>query len=326
MLQRLRPGCTFIGLLFVCPELSPWAPMRRASPRSSTGTSRHSATPGRRQKPAEDRRDRGVVGGAGNVNRQLDDLAEAGRAHGLTPEQLDAVRRAVGLGHKRKIALDRIPWAVSRDKAHGLAGAFAGHFGGFLRKEYREHFILGQHEAREWMTHWLPAHLTSLRIRDDADRLSIQAFLDEPLPSLPVLSPEPAWSSIPQPERPGIVTQGGNRLEVLAKRWVPGLGTFLPSMQKLMEPLARSSLCGGPPSPPNWIGALRALRGTAIGASMFKWGKGVFIALALMLVAADMIGAQAGRSYAWSAAIITAGILGAIVLATMWALDRSMRS
>jgi hypothetical protein len=262
---------------------------------------------------------------AANVNRRLDNLAAAGRAHGLTPVQLDAVRRAVGLEHKQKIALDRIPWEASRDKAHGLAGAFAGHFGGFLRKEYREHdFILGLHEAREWMAYWLPAHLTSLCI-PDADRLSIRSFLDEPLPSLPLLSPEPAWSSIPQPDKAMMVTEGGNRLEVLTKRWVPALGMFLPSIQKLMEPVVRSGLGAGPPSPPNWIGALRMLRGTAIGASMFRWGKKVFIVLALMLVAADLIGALAIRSQGWSAAFIAASFLGGVVLAVMRALDRWMR-
>ena len=114
---------------------------------------------------------------AAKVNRQLLDLdAALSRLDtlGLDAERATqveaiktAIRQAVGLDKKSQITLRRIPADVPA--ARRLAGAFGGHFGGFLRRDYREaDFLTGQHEARQWLTKWLTLWLQSHA--DDVDR------------------------------------------------------------------------------------------------------------------------------------------------------------
>ena len=101
--------------------------------------------------------------------RGLNDALQTLDNLGLPPEQAkeikDNIRASVGLDDKAEITLQRIPHELTTSKR--LAGAFGGHFGGFLRQDFREaDFITGRHEARqwfaEWLTRWLNDHAASI--------------------------------------------------------------------------------------------------------------------------------------------------------------------
>ncbi len=71
-----------------------------------------------------------------------------------------AIRKAVGLDGKAQITLQRVPAEVPASRR--LASSFWGHFGGFLRRDFREaDFITGQYEARQWLVQWLALWLQS---------------------------------------------------------------------------------------------------------------------------------------------------------------------
>jgi predicted acylesterase/phospholipase RssA len=76
----------------------------------------------------------------------------------LPPEECKQLKQeileAAGLDGKEIVTLQRIPQAAA--VARRLASAFGGHFGGFLRRDYRvADFITGKHEARSWLSVWL---------------------------------------------------------------------------------------------------------------------------------------------------------------------------
>ncbi len=111
-------------------------------------------------------------------------------ALGLPAEAAEAlktkIREAVGLNDKTAITLQRIPHELTSSKR--LAGAFGGHFGGFLRKDFREaDFITGQHEARQWLVHWLMLwltdHCTDVGKRPDEIEAFVQTLFAEDAPS-----------------------------------------------------------------------------------------------------------------------------------------------
>ncbi len=83
---------------------------------------------------------------------------------GLSPDHAAAIkeeiRTAAGFRNKRAITLQRIPAEVA--KGRRLASSFMGHFGGFLRRDYREaDFITGRNEGRMWLVRWLELWLKS---------------------------------------------------------------------------------------------------------------------------------------------------------------------
>lgn len=104
---------------------------------------------------------------AADTNRRIRDLETALQGLerlGLETARVEAlkteIRNAAGLQDKTEITLQRIPLSLPATKR--LAGAFAGHFGGFLRKDYREaDFLTGRHEARQWFAEWLRLWLGS---------------------------------------------------------------------------------------------------------------------------------------------------------------------
>lgn len=102
---------------------------------------------------------------------------------------------AVGLAGKDLVTLDRIP--AHPACGHRLAGAFAGHFGGFLKQEYREaDFITGQREAWRWMRQW-----TTLFLQAHAEELGMEAREICAEFAASVIGPEPAipagWPNAP---------------------------------------------------------------------------------------------------------------------------------
>lgn len=101
---------------------------------------------------------------AAETNDKIHRLDEAlAKLDGLGPNTAalkDEIRAAVGLKGKTEITLQRIPLDLPTSKR--LAGAFGGHFGGFLRRDFRDaDFMTGQHEARQWLVQWLTLWLDS---------------------------------------------------------------------------------------------------------------------------------------------------------------------
>ena len=82
----------------------------------------------------------------------------------LPPEVVATLKqdilKAAGLDDKEIVTLERIPQPAELKRK--LASAFDGHFGGFLRRDYRAaDFITGKNEARVWLTEWLTQWLKS---------------------------------------------------------------------------------------------------------------------------------------------------------------------
>jgi hypothetical protein len=82
----------------------------------------------------------------------------------LAPEVVANLKKeilnAAGLAGKEIVTLQRIPQAPQLERR--LASAFAGHFGGFFRRDYRAaDFLVGKHEARLWLSKWLAEWLHS---------------------------------------------------------------------------------------------------------------------------------------------------------------------
>ena len=98
---------------------------------------------------------------AANVNRRLAQMQTAlDKLKSAVPDKdtFDAlsadILKAAGLEHKQSVTLERIPHTSAASRK--LASAFSGHFGGFLRQDYREaDFITGRWEARQWLVEWL---------------------------------------------------------------------------------------------------------------------------------------------------------------------------
>lgn len=89
-----------------------------------------------------------------SLDRTLDKLDSLGLETAKLAELKHEIKRSVGLHDKTQITLQRIPHRVKPSKR--LACGFGGHFGGFLRQDYREaDFITGRSEAREWFAEWL---------------------------------------------------------------------------------------------------------------------------------------------------------------------------
>lgn len=75
----------------------------------------------------------------------LDQLVASGALH---TSDSDEIFGAAGFAHKQRIDMHRIP---AKERQHPLAGEFAGHFGGFFERRYREYdFAVGCLEARVW--------------------------------------------------------------------------------------------------------------------------------------------------------------------------------
>jgi predicted acylesterase/phospholipase RssA len=107
-----------------------------------------------------------------------------------TPEQeklQQQVLEAAGLADKEIVTLQRIP--QSSDVQRRLASAFAGHFGGFLRRDYRmADFVTGRHEARAWLTEWLGKwlcdHAGDAGLTGKSEE-AVRAFVETQLPNPP---------------------------------------------------------------------------------------------------------------------------------------------
>ena len=93
------------------------------------------------------------------VNAQLANLQMLVDTNKITAAQHQQVVDALGIGHLRQIKIERI---VPDPKNGALAGAFRGHFGGFLKQEYRAYdFGLGCETARKWFEGLVGAELGS---------------------------------------------------------------------------------------------------------------------------------------------------------------------
>ncbi len=86
---------------------------------------------------------------AAKVNRRLNDLADLARQTGMPPALVEQVRAVADLDGKRSASLVRV---APDDPARELAGAFLGHFGGFLERRLREHdYRLGRVHGRAFL-------------------------------------------------------------------------------------------------------------------------------------------------------------------------------
>ncbi len=95
-----------------------------------------------------------------SLDRTLEKLDRLGIESSKLAELKHEIKRSVHLHDKTQITLQRIPHTVPKSKR--LACGFGGHFGGFLREDYREaDFITGRSEAREWFEEWLLLWLQS---------------------------------------------------------------------------------------------------------------------------------------------------------------------
>lgn len=151
---------------------------------------------------------------AEKVNARITALDNALKDLALDQAQKDKIRAAAGLGHKKVVALERIPHEVpTRDR---LAGDFFGNFGGFLQQDFREmDFCVGQQEARYWLAHWLERNAKTLGA--DAQALT-QALGAEPASYGTDLSDASWWTPMPDGRRNEIVNRGLDRLQQLVFR------------------------------------------------------------------------------------------------------------
>lgn len=134
------------------------------------------------------------------LNAALEKLDGLGLEASKVTELKAAIRQAVGLQDKDEITLQRIPHELPSAKR--LAGAFAGHFGGFLRKDYREaDFVTGRYEARQWFVHWLvlwlQSHAEDLGMTKDEITLEYVLSLFKAVPPDPVTTPIPPTNLTP---------------------------------------------------------------------------------------------------------------------------------
>jgi predicted acylesterase/phospholipase RssA len=144
---------------------------------------------------------------AANINRRIRSLNAALEkldTLGLDAQQAAAlkaeIRQAVGLQDKSEITLQRVPHDLPTTKR--LAGAFGGHFGGFLRKDFREaDFITGRHEARQWfqqwLTKWLQSHAGDVGSTSDKITPEYTLTLLGPAPPDPAATPVPPTNLTP---------------------------------------------------------------------------------------------------------------------------------
>jgi len=160
---------------------------------------------------------------AKKTNEQLAALDKAAAETSMTPDQLAAVRAAVGLADKVQVTLERIPWDVPPADPPRLQGAFFGHFGGFLQQEFRQHdFEVGRREARDWLLNWLTLHAAALGLSDRPEDL-----VPAEVPSPPPLQTEPQWRSVARARRWHVGARGGMRILVLLNRWLRGYPLLL---------------------------------------------------------------------------------------------------
>ncbi len=203
---------------------------------------------------------------AAKTNDRLQALATLAKQWQLTPEQHDQLKRAVGLAHKDVICLERIPMDIPLPGAHRLAGAFAGHFGGFLLQNFREHdFAVGRVEARQWLVRWLPAQLSALGL-PQADHARIVASLSQVVDPPPPLPPAGAsWDEVPVQRRLDIVARGLDRAEVLTHRWLALPASVLALLRALFAPAVQTHLARAAQAGPTWTGVASALWYTPLG-------------------------------------------------------------
>jgi predicted acylesterase/phospholipase RssA len=199
---------------------------------------------------------------AAKTNERLQALATIAKEWNLSTQQLDQLKQAVGLAHKDVISLERIPLDIPMPGADRLAGAFAGHFGGFLLQGFREHdFAVGCVEARQWLARWLPAQFSALGL-PPADQTRIVASLtqfENPPPS------GASWDEVPAQRQLTIVARGLDRAEVLAHRWLALPASVLALLRALFGPAVQAHLARAAQVGPTWTGVASALWSTPLG-------------------------------------------------------------
>ena len=95
------------------------------------------------------------------MNKALDRLDTLALSPEVVTMLKQEILKAAGLDDKEIVTLERVPQPAELTRR--LASAFDGHFGGFLRRDYRvADFTTGKNEARlwlaEWLTRWLQSH------------------------------------------------------------------------------------------------------------------------------------------------------------------------
>jgi hypothetical protein len=158
---------------------------------------------------------------AHKTNVKIDELAKAAERTHMNAAQVEAVRAAVGLAHKKTVEVECIPWDAPPSNQPRLAGAFAGHFGGFLERGFRQHdFDVGRREAREWLLRWLDLHGLG-----SASAALPQGDVPKPRQQVPS-----GLNAVPWSRRLHIARAGSARTLVLLNRWLGGLPLLLGSL------------------------------------------------------------------------------------------------
>jgi hypothetical protein len=136
---------------------------------------------------------------AAKTNQRIRDLEALGEGpFALAPGQMEEVKKRVGLDYKSVVTLERIPLASPGRIKDRLAGAFAGHFGGFLDRSLRvADFRTGQYEARQWLLGWLEQNGASLGF-DAEERRSVLLAESEGEER----TPDAPWSPLENPPDP----------------------------------------------------------------------------------------------------------------------------
>jgi len=127
------------------------------------------------------------------------------------------ILKAAGLDDKEIVTLERIPQASELTRR--LASAFDGHFGGFLRRDYRAaDFITGKNEARvwltEWLTQWLKSHAGDVGL-DGRTHDEIKAFVADRLGEAPAPQ-DPRFNDQGDPDPNGLTA-----IQLAAAAWFP---------------------------------------------------------------------------------------------------------
>lgn len=146
----------------------------------------------------------------------LDPLVKAGT---INEVQATSIRAAVGLDYKKPIVIERVP---SLPRPFKLAGAFAGHFGGFFNQQYRESdFQVGCYEARVWFRAWINAQApTSAALLDGNLQSGLAEAVQPPLPA------PGGFVGIPANELSATKDKVADRVEALAEHLFESSGLW----------------------------------------------------------------------------------------------------